>query len=163
MSPTSTSHPAYYGPAFADARVNDAMRVGLVTCRPSASPADAARMMAGYGIHCLILADPATGGHTQPLGVVDALDVARGEADGRERIEEIATEPITIDSDAPLADAARSMAERRTPISSRSSRARIGPWGWSAPPVSPPCSPGAAHDAAARVRSPIVRTPVGVS
>lgn len=114
MSPTSTSHPAYYGPAFADARVNDAMRVGLVTCRPSASPADAARMMAGYGIHCLILADPATGGHTQPLGVIDALDVARGEADGRERIEEIATEPITIDSDAPLADAARSMAERRT-------------------------------------------------
>ncbi len=112
MSPTSISHPAYIGPAFADARVHDAMRVGLVTCRPSTSPADAARMMAGYGIHCLVVADPATG--AQPLGVVDALDVARGEADGRERVEEIATEPVKIDSDARLADAARSMAERRT-------------------------------------------------
>ena len=122
------------------------MRVGLVTCRPSTSPADAARMMAGYGIHCLILADPATGGHAQPLGVVDALDVARGEADGRERIEEIATDPMTIDSDAPLADAARSMAERRTSHLIAVQPGRIVPWGWSAPPVSPRCSPGAAHD-----------------
>jgi CBS domain-containing protein len=113
MSPTSISHPAYIGPSFGDARVHDAMRVGLVTCRPGASPADAARMMAGYGIHCLIVADPGTGGHTQPLGVVEALDVARAEADGRERVEEIATEPVTIASDAPLADAARAMAEGR--------------------------------------------------
>ena len=113
MTPTNLSHPAYIGPAFADAKVDDAMRVGLVTCRPSASPKDAARMMAGYGIHCLIVADPATGGHSQPLGMVDALEVARGEADGRARIEEIATEPVTIDADAPLADAARAMAEQR--------------------------------------------------
>jgi CBS domain-containing protein len=113
MSPTSSSHPAYIGPAFGDARVHDAMRVGLVTCRPSTSPADAARMMTGYGIHCLIMVDPATGGHTTPLGVVEALDVACGEADGRREVEEIASEPVTIASDAPLADAARAMAEGR--------------------------------------------------
>ena len=90
------------------------MRVGLVTCRPECSPTDAARMMTGYGIHCLIVADPAKGGHNLPLGMVDALDVARGEADGRTRVEEITSEPVTIDSDAPLADAARAMAEQRT-------------------------------------------------
>jgi CBS domain-containing protein len=107
------SSPAYFGPAFSDAKVRDAMRVGVVTCMPSASPGDAARMMAGYGIHCLIVAD-ASGGHTQPLGVVDALDVARAEAEGSGTVGEIAGEPITIESDAPLADAARSMAEHRT-------------------------------------------------
>jgi CBS domain-containing protein len=114
MSPTDISHPAYYGPAFAEARVRDAMRVGLVTCMPSATPSDAARMMTGYGIHCLIVADAATGGHTEPLGVVDALDVARAEAEGRGSVGEIATEPVTVNSDAPLADAARAMAEHRT-------------------------------------------------
>ncbi|HEU0024172.1 MAG TPA: CBS domain-containing protein [Thermoleophilaceae bacterium] len=114
MSPTSVSHPAYYGPAFANAKVHDAMRVGVVTCLPDASPADAARVMAGYGIHCLVVTDPDPAGHGRARGVVDALDVARGEAEGRKRVDEFVTEPVTIDSNASLADAARLMAERVT-------------------------------------------------
>jgi CBS domain-containing protein len=115
MSATKVTERTYTGPAFADAKVHDAMRVGVVTCRPDTSLADAARMMTGYGIHCLIVADPGSGPHARSWGVVDALDVARAEAEGRTGgVGEIAaSELVTVDSSAPLARAARLMAEQR--------------------------------------------------
>jgi CBS domain-containing protein len=115
MSATTVSERTYIGPAFADAKVYDAMSVGVVTCRPETSLADAARIMTGYRIHCLIVADPQAGPHARSWGVVDALDVARAEAEGRTgAVGEIATtELITIDSNAPLTRAARLMAEQR--------------------------------------------------
>jgi CBS domain-containing protein len=114
MSPTSISHPAYFGPSFSAAKVRDAMRVGVVTCRPDAPPAQAARVMSGYGIHCLVLSDPVAAAAHRSNGIVDALDVARAEAEGCRRVDEVARPAVTIDSDAPLADAARLMAERTT-------------------------------------------------
>jgi CBS domain-containing protein len=91
------------------------MRVGVVTCLPETSLEDAARMMAGYGIHLLVVADLETGQHTSSWGAVDALDLARAEADGRATtVGEIAvTGMVTVDSNAPLATAARQMAEHR--------------------------------------------------
>jgi CBS domain-containing protein len=116
MSATRPHPPTYIGPAFAQAKVYDAMRIGVITCLPDTSLQDAARMMAGYGIHCLVVADVEPGGHSRPWGAVDALDVARAEADGRARsVGEIATtDLVTIDSNAPLSAAARLMAERGT-------------------------------------------------
>ena len=115
MSATTVTERTYVGPAFANAKVYDAMRVGVVTCRPDASLADAARIMTGYGIHCLIVADPQAGAHARSWGVVDALDVARAESEGStSTVGEIAaTEPVTIDSSAPLTQVARLMAEQR--------------------------------------------------
>lgn len=74
-------------------------------------------MMSGYGIHCLVVADPATGQHARSWRVVEALDVARAEAEGKARsVDEIATaDVVMIDSNAPLSEAARMMAERRSP------------------------------------------------
>ena len=114
MSATTVPERTYVGPAFANAKVHDAMRVGVVTCRPDTSLADAARIMTGYGIHCLIVADPQAGPHARSWGVVDALDVARAEAEGRTgAVGEIAaTELVTIDSSAPLTRAVRLMAEQ---------------------------------------------------
>ena len=105
----------YVGPPFADAKVHDAMRVGVVTCQPSTSLGDAARTMSGYGIHCLIVAEVGSAQHTRSWRVVDALDVARAEADGHaSTVGEIAANDlITIDSNAPLSAAARLMAESR--------------------------------------------------
>jgi CBS domain-containing protein len=116
MSASTTTQRTYLGPAFDDARVYDAMRVGVVTCLSDTSLQDAARMMSGYGIHCVIVTDVEAGRHTGSWTVVDALDVARAEADGKARsVGEIATgHLVTIDSNAPLSDAARLMAERRT-------------------------------------------------
>ncbi|MBN1529380.1 MAG: CBS domain-containing protein [Thermoleophilaceae bacterium] len=114
MSPTSHAHPAYWGPAFTDAKVRDAMRVGVVYCRPEATPADAARIMSGYGIHSVVVADAGAARAEGPLAVVDALDVARAEADGLANVSEIETPgPHSIDADAPLAEAAAVMAENR--------------------------------------------------
>jgi CBS domain-containing protein len=110
---SGTRQRSYVGPAFADAKVHDAMRVGVVTCQPSTSLEDAARTMSGYGIHCLIVADVESGGHARKWGAVDALDVARAEAEGKaSTVGEIAvTDLVTIDSNAPLSTAARLMAE----------------------------------------------------
>jgi len=117
MSTTSTAQRTYVGPPFDAARVHDAMRVGVVTCLPDTSLQGAARMMSGYGIHCLVVADPATGRHAESWRVVEALDVARAEAEGKARsVGEIATgDVVTIDSDARLPQAARLMAVRHSP------------------------------------------------
>jgi CBS domain-containing protein len=117
MSASSTGLPTYAGPAFDEAKVYDAMRVGVVTCTPDTSLQDAARMMTGYGIHCLVVANPEAGRHAAAWGVVDALDVARAEADGKARsVGEVeTTDVVTINSDAPLSEAARRMAEGRIP------------------------------------------------
>jgi CBS domain-containing protein len=113
----TASHPrqrTYIGPSFANARVSDAMRVGVITCRPDTSLEDAARMMSGYGVHLLIVARDAE--DHRSWSAVDALDIAMAEARGRAAtIGELADEElVTIDADAPLEAAARLMAERRT-------------------------------------------------
>jgi CBS domain-containing protein len=110
---TTPPRRTYIGPGFADAKVYDAMRVGVVSCLPDTSLEDAARTMSGYGIHLLIVAEPEGSRHTRTWGAVDALDIARAEADGHARtVGEIAVHDlVTIDSNAPLSAAARLMAE----------------------------------------------------
>jgi CBS domain-containing protein len=116
MTATRPAQRTYVGPAFQDAKVHDAMRLGVVTCTPYTSLEDAARIMAGYGIHCLLVSDVEDESHARSWGVVDALDVARAEADGDVLdVGEIASRDVaTIDSNAPLAQAARLMAEAKT-------------------------------------------------
>ena len=70
----------YAGPPFDAAHVSDAMRVGVVTCGPDTPLADAAKMMIGYGIHAIVVRDPADA--NAPWGIVSALDVARASAEG---------------------------------------------------------------------------------
>ena len=66
---------SYVGPAFEDAKVRDAMRVGVITCRPETSLSDVARMMVGYDVHSVVVADvdPQRG----LWGIVTSLDLAR--------------------------------------------------------------------------------------
>jgi CBS domain-containing protein len=113
---SATQQRTYVGPASHDAKVHDVMRLGVVTSEPATSLEDAARIMSGYGIHWLIVTEGEAGRHTGSWQVVDALDVARAEADGKVRSAgEIATsDVITIDSNASLSEAARLMAERRS-------------------------------------------------
>ena len=101
----------YAGPPFHQARVRDAMRVGVVTCRPDTTLADASRMMVGYGIHSVVVSDPAD--PSAAWGIVSALDVARASADGTldTTAGQVATRDVlTIPSDASLRDAADLMA-----------------------------------------------------
>ena len=57
MSTVPPVERTYVGPAFADATVHDAMRVGVVSCRPETKLADVARIMDGYGIHSVVVSD----------------------------------------------------------------------------------------------------------
>ena len=59
---------SYFGPAFKDAQVHHVMRVGVVTCRPQTKLSDVARMMVGYDVHSIVVAEV---GEAQPWGIVD--------------------------------------------------------------------------------------------
>ena len=65
---------SYFGPAFDDAKVHHAMRVGVITCRPQTRLADVAKMMVGYDVHSVVVADVEEGGL---WGIVTSLDLAR--------------------------------------------------------------------------------------
>src|SRR5215211_8997534 len=93
----------YVGPPFDEAKVHDAMRVGVVTCRPSTSLADVSRMMVGYGIHSVVVSDPDA--PSPAWGIVSALDVARASAEGgleRTAGDAATRDVITIPADASL-------------------------------------------------------------
>src|SRR5215208_245967 len=105
--------PPYVGPPFDEARVHDAMRVGVVTCRPTTTLADAAKMMIGYGIHSVVVSDPDV--PDRPWGIVSALDIARATAEGNlgATAGEVAVEDLlSIPADASLRRAAQLMAGR---------------------------------------------------
>ncbi len=104
-------HHLYVGPPFDEARVHDAMRVGVVTCRPTTTLADASRIMVGYDIHSVVVSDPDE--PNRPWGIVTALDVAQASASGTldTTAGEVATrDVVTIPTDEGLARAAELMA-----------------------------------------------------
>ena len=105
------AEPSYIGPAFGDAKVYDAMNVGVVTCRRETSLADVARMMVGYGMHAVVVSDLAAG--ERAWGIVTSMDIARvGQEIGSRTAGEVAsTELVTVESTEPLERAARLMAE----------------------------------------------------
>lgn len=104
---------SYIGPAFGEAKVHDAMRVGVVSCRPETKLADVARMMAGYDIHSVVVLDVKGGGGL--WGIVTSLDLARAAGDlGSLTAGEVAsTDLVTVASNEPLKRAAELMAEHR--------------------------------------------------
>jgi CBS domain-containing protein len=112
MSTVRKMEHSYVGPAFEDAKVRDAMRVGVISCRPETSAADVARMMVGYDVHSVVVADvdPQRG----LWGIVTSLDLARVAGDlASVTARDLATTNLTtIRSHEPLRRAAEIMAER---------------------------------------------------
>jgi CBS domain-containing protein len=76
MSPSGTiSEPLqhiFLAPAFADATVVDAMRIGVVSCPADTPLQEAARILATYRIHCVVISDFDP---ERPWGVVTDLDL----------------------------------------------------------------------------------------
>jgi CBS domain-containing protein len=113
MKPVGAVERSYVGPAFHDAKVHDAMRVGVVMCQRETKLADVARIMVGYDIHSVVVAD--VGDEGEPWGIVTSMDLARA-ADQLESVtagEVASTDLVTIRADAPLERAAKLMAEER--------------------------------------------------
>lgn len=102
---------SYVGPAFAEARVGHAMRVGVITCRAQTKLADVAKMMVGYGVHSIVVADlePDRGA----WGIVSSLDLARAadRIDTATAGDVASTNLVTVRSNESLARAAALMAD----------------------------------------------------
>lgn len=115
MSPSGTvleplQH-SFFAPEFAQASVLDAMRMGVISCPGDTSARDAARMMATYRIHCIVVSDLAG---ERPWGVVSDLDlaaVAGKDLDNLPVREVASSELVTIAPNAPLARAAQLLTE----------------------------------------------------
>jgi CBS domain-containing protein len=101
---------SYFGPAFADAQVHHVMRVGVVTCRPETKLADVARMMVGYDVHSIVVAEV---GESTPWGIITSLDLARvpDKLDSTTAADVAHRDLVTIKSNEPLQRAAELMAE----------------------------------------------------
>ena len=102
----------YAGPPFEDARVHDAMRIGVVTCRPQTTLRDAARIMVGYQIHALVVGDVGTG--ERPWGILTDLDIARAIASGSADSaagDAAGADLVTVSVDESLETASKLMAE----------------------------------------------------
>ena len=106
------SQTPYAGPSFDKARVWDAMRVGVVTCRPQTSLQDVARMMSVYRIHSVVVQDVGSG--ARPWGIVSTLDITNAAGSDLSAVTaaDVAnTELVTIPSDESLQEAARVMSQ----------------------------------------------------
>ena len=103
---------SYFGPAFDDAKVHHAMRVGVITCRPQTKLSDVAKMMVGYDAHSVVVADVDKGGL---WGIVTSLDLARAadQIDSLSAADVASTDLVTIPSDASLREAGKLMDEHR--------------------------------------------------
>ncbi|HEY7630098.1 MAG TPA: CBS domain-containing protein [Thermoleophilaceae bacterium] len=116
MSPTGTTLEPLRGsflmPAFENARVYDAMRVGVFTCPKETSLKEVARMMATHHIHCVIVTE-LKGESGQPWGVISDLDLVRAGEGALERTagEAAATELVTVAADETVERAAQLMGE----------------------------------------------------
>jgi CBS domain-containing protein len=101
---------SYFGPAFKDAQVHNVMRVGVVTCRPQTQLADVARMMVGYDVHSIVVAEV---GEASPWGIVTSLDLAKvpDELDSLTAGDIASKDLVAIKSNEPLEKAASLMAE----------------------------------------------------
>jgi CBS domain-containing protein len=104
-----TGDPRYVGPSFDAACVHDAMRIGVVTCRPETSLPDVARMMASYKIHSVVVAEA----DSPPFGIVSAIDIATAPSDPSEltAADVATTELVAVSSNETLQRAAWVMAD----------------------------------------------------
>ena len=103
---------------FAQAVAGDAMPEGIVTCGVDATVLEVAAAMAAARIHCVVVAGVVRRGTTEHLswGVLSDLDLMAALASGDESARAAslaATATVTIETDEPLAEAARIMAEQQ--------------------------------------------------
>jgi CBS domain-containing protein len=112
---TTIEQPQAHAPRYDDARVDDAMHPGVLTCPPETPLWTVARMMASYSVHAIVVTDIDSDGESaeRPWGIVSSLDLTRACVAG---IDEptaggvASTDVLTVSPGDPLASAAQLMA-----------------------------------------------------
>lgn len=118
MSPSGTTlqplqHSFLDAPEFAEAQVADAMRMGVVSCPDGTTLREAARIMATYRIHCVVVSDLEG---QRPWGVVSDSDLAAAASRDLDAVavRDVArTELVTVAANEPLARAAQLLTEHQ--------------------------------------------------
>jgi CBS domain-containing protein len=117
MSPSGsisdTLRHTFHAPAFDDATVLDAMRLGVISCAPDTPLRELARVMATYRVHAVVISEMEG---DRPWGIVSDVDLAGAAGHDIDRVtarEVRRTELITIGTDERLARAAQLMGEHR--------------------------------------------------
>jgi CBS domain-containing protein len=108
---------SYLTPSIEHATVADAMRSGVMSCRPDVPATTVAQMMATHHIHSVVVEGvhhDVVHGELLMWGVVSDMDLLRGAHAGIDEATagDIAvTEPITVEPSLPLEEAVRLMTE----------------------------------------------------
>jgi CBS domain-containing protein len=103
----------FSSPAFEDATVVDAMRIGIISCPPETPLRDVARIMATYRIHCVVVSEMEG---AAPVGVISDVDLAVAASSGARDStagQFGGTESVTVAADDSLERAAQLMAEHQ--------------------------------------------------
>ena len=104
---------------YDDARVEDVMHPGVLTCPPETPLSTVARMMAIYSVHAIVVTDLDSEGDSdeRAWGIVSSLDLTRAcvaGADGPTAGGVASTEVLTVSPGDPLASAAQLMVAHGT-------------------------------------------------
>jgi CBS domain-containing protein len=98
-------------PSLNDARVVDAMSLGVVSCPAHAPVAAVAGEMAVHRVHAIVIDGPGGGPAWGVVSDMDLVHAAREAGGGLTAGEIAATEPVTIEAEAPLREAIVRMTE----------------------------------------------------
>jgi CBS domain-containing protein len=94
--------------------VRDVMHRGILTCDPSTTVAELARMMVGSGVHCIVVRGASRDGREEPRvwGIVSDLDLLAAVSDPHSHTsaETLANQPVvSVRPETPLDQAALAM------------------------------------------------------
>jgi CBS domain-containing protein len=106
-------------PRYDDAKVEDVMHPGVLTCPPETPLWTVARMMASYSVHAIVVTDldPEGESDERAWGIVTALDLTRARVSGADEPTAggvASTDVVTASPGDPLASAAQLMADHAT-------------------------------------------------
>jgi CBS domain-containing protein len=108
-----------HAPRYDEAKVEDAMHAGVLTCPPETPLWTVARMMASYSVHAIVVTDIDAEGDPdeRAWGIVTALDLVRARVAGEDEPSAggvASTGVVAVSAGDPLASAAQLMAEHGT-------------------------------------------------
>jgi len=106
-------------PRYDDAKVEDVMHPGVLTCPPETALSTVARMMVSYSVHAIVVTglDAEGDPEERAWGIVSSLDLVRARVSGADEPTAggvASTDVVTASAGDPLASAAELMAEHGT-------------------------------------------------
>lgn len=116
---TTEQHHHAQGPGYEEAKVEEVMHPGVLTCPPETPLRTVARMMSSYSVHAIVVTDLDAEGDDdeRAWGIVSSLDLIRARTSGADEPTAggvAGTDVVTVSAGDPLSSAAQLMADHGT-------------------------------------------------